>query len=192
MELEMQERRSSCVVLLLVLAALVPVTAVGAEPKDHPGFVAIEAMDLFSAQDTEVDINISGSLLSMVAAATRSENPDFAEAVERLVRIRVRVGSLSGERLERAHDRINGVIAGLERGGWERNLFVRDGASEVTMLLRPDGDEVHGMVLMAFDGSQLAMVNLVGTIDPELIGRILAELDGVPELDADDEPSEEE
>ncbi len=180
------------VVVPLMLVVLLPATAYGVEPQDHPGFVAIEQMDVFSPEDTEVDINISGALLSMVAAATRAENPDFAEAVGRLVRIRVRVGSLTGERLEQARERVDGVLVGLERGGWQRNLFVRDGASEVTMLLRPDGDEVHGMILMAFDGSKVAMVNLVGTIDPELIGRILAELDGVPQLEANGETGEEE
>ena len=169
-------------IAMLLAALLLPAAAFAQSPQDHPGFVAIEDMDIFGADDTEVDINISGALLSMVAAATRAENPEFAEAVGRLVRIRVRVGALTGDRLEQGRARVEGILAELERDGWERNLFVRDGSSEATMLLRSAGDEVHGIVLMGFDGTKLAMVNLVGTIDPELIGKILAELDAVPDL----------
>src|SRR5579863_7034879 len=79
-----------------VLAALAaPLCAAPQAPiESAPGYIPIETLGLFAHQQVSVEVNLSGPLLELVAAATKSEDPDFSKIMIALRAIQVRVVDL--------------------------------------------------------------------------------------------------
>jgi hypothetical protein len=84
---------------LVFAAVLLLLTAAAGRAQklaDQPGYVAIESLGLFPTDDLEVEINIDGPLLNMVAAATKKDDPGFSSVMAGLKSIQVQVYPLKG------------------------------------------------------------------------------------------------
>src|SRR5205823_13773578 len=66
------------------------------KPESQPGYVPIEELGLFPRDKLEVEINIEGPLLRMIAAGTKEEDPGFAAVMAGLKSIRVQVFPVKG------------------------------------------------------------------------------------------------
>ncbi len=166
-------------VLLLMLYA--PPGAAEQQLKDHPGFFAIDDMKVFASEDITVDINLFGAMLRMIAAVDK-DNSDFGELVSGLKRIRVRIGSLHSGNEAKVRAGIAKAITELAAQGWEMIVRTREDGEEVSLFVRESDDEIEGLTLFLINGDQAVLINIVGAIDPELIG----ELPMLEDLDLDD------
>ena len=62
--------------------------------------------------------------------------------------------------------------------GWERVLLVRQAQEQAHMLVRFDDDRICGMTVLVSDGDEEAVViNLMGDIEPQQFGGVMAALD---------------
>jgi hypothetical protein len=76
-------------------------------------------------------------------------------------------------------------------------MLVRDRDEQAHMLVRLDGDRICGMTVLVSDGDQEAVViNLMGDIQPQQFGGVMAALEvdaaGVADVEPRDQPDPEQ
>ena len=163
------------VVMLLVWSSANEATA---QSSSRPsGFVNLEELgdlDAFFDEAPVVEVNVEGGLMKLVAAASRSEDPELADLLLRLSGVYVRGYVLEPNSLNDFDKRASRMGERLIDDGWVVVVRFREVDEGVHMYVRMSGDNVDGMVVMSVEpGQQQAMfVNIVGDIDPEQIGRI--------------------
>ncbi|NNE34815.1 MAG: DUF4252 domain-containing protein [Rhodothermales bacterium] len=142
--------------------------------QDDPGYVDVDRMNSWFDEEATVEVNVKGALLNMIAEASRYEDPDLARMLHRLKAIQVRAYELSSSDFGRASGRLKDFGRSLEQDGWETVVRARQDDEHVEMYLRSRGDRITGMVVLGVDRSdaEAVMVNIVGEIDPDEIGRI--------------------
>lgn len=161
----------------LLSAAVLATPARAQERADltrDPGYVDLALVESWFDEEAKIEINIKGTLLELVAEASRYEDPDLATLLTKLQAIQVRGFDVTPGQYATVSDRIRGLARRLEEGGWETVVRVRDEEEHVHMFTRIRDGAVAGMMVMVFDASdaESIFVNVVGEISPEEIGRI--------------------
>lgn len=180
----------SCLLMALPVFALTVTPAYSqSSAGNDPGYVDLYQrgrLDEIFEGDARIEVNIEGSLMRMVAAASRIEDPELADLLLKLKGVYVRGYSLMDQNIERIQKRANLIGDELQKEGWSFIVRIRRPDEHVQMLVRFVEDQIVGMVVISIeDASDEAMfVNIVGEIDPEQIGRIGRKfhLGGVKEL----------
>lgn len=153
----------------------------------HPGYYPIEEMDLLASDEVEVNIDLEGALLQAAAGAMQQEgeDSDIAQLVTGLERVRLLVGSPKSADPDRIAKSFQTAVTGMEASGWKRILSVLDEGEQVFLFSREDGGRIVGLTLLVSDGGEeLVLVNVVGAIDPVLLGRVIAKADQLPQLES--------
>ena len=131
-------------------------------------------MNAWFSAEPNVEVNVKGALLNMIAEASRYEDPDLSKMLHRLKAIQVRAYELDDADFGGASIRLKDFGKSLVRDGWETIVRARQDGEHVEMYLRTNGDRISGMIVLALDQSdrEAVLVNIVGEIDPSEIGRI--------------------
>jgi hypothetical protein len=163
-------------VLSLILAALLFLAATtgGAQKlADQPGYLPLEQLNLFPSDELEVEINLDGPLLNMVAAATKKEDPEFSSVMAGLKSIKVQVFPLKGVDSAGIKPRIGRAVHWLEEKGWKSTIRVKDKGDETYIYLLESGGKIAGLTLLSMSpGDEAVVINIVGRIDPAQLGRL--------------------
>lgn len=171
-------RRLGTLTLVAALALSAPAAAVARDADDIGWVSADPIVSLVPDERVKVEINVGPALLSLIASGA-GEDPALKETIEGIRGIRTLILDLSAEGDEnRAERTVNDMVRGLERDGWERTARVRDGASNINVLIRVDGDGLaRGLVVLILEGDtdELVFVNLHGVLD---LAR-LSEIEGI-------------
>lgn len=188
-------RRSIGPLLLTLSVLLAPAAAVAAEPaaaappkpaplklSDQPGYLPLADLGLFSSDEISMEINLEGPLLRMVAGATRKEDPGFASVISSLQGIQVRVFPVAAAAQDSFKGKIGRAARWLEDRGWHSTMRVRERDNEVYIYLKESGGKIQGLTLLAVDPSEAVVINIVGRIDPDEIGRLGQRLN-MPQLE---------
>lgn len=173
------------IIVSLVLMLSLSGSAGWAQQKlsDQPGYVSVEQLDLFPKEDLSVEINLEGALLRMVAAATRGEDPGFAQMISNLKGIQVQVFPLTGVEDKAVRTKIGRAVRLLEDRGWKATVRVREKDEESYIYLKESGDQILGLTVLAFTaGEEAALINIVGKLDPAQLERLGRSLD-IPQLE---------
>ena len=158
--------------IALVLFVL-PALGWGQNPADQPGYVPIEKLELFPRDKLSVEINIEGALLSLIAAASQGEDPDFASLIGGLKSIKVQAVPLKDVDAATVRSKIGQAVRWLEDRGWKSTLRAREEGEETYIYLKETDGKISGLTLLALDPADEAVViNIVGRIDPAQIGRL--------------------
>ena len=172
--------RTVLTALGLLLAVATPMRA---QLEEHPGYFPSERFGLLSSESLSLEINLSGALLGLVAAALDDEDPDFSELVGGLEGIRVRVADAEDLDLEALRSEFGRATSWLQENGWDALLRVREDDEEFYVYTRLDEGEMVGVALLGFEpGDEVIMVNIVGRLDLALLAVLADSLD-IPQLD---------
>lgn len=148
------------------------------------GFYPIEEMGIFAEGDIEVDIDLQSVMLQVAAAALQEENADLAKMVAGLDRVRFQVGSPSGADFSAIEGAFANAIADLKASGWNTILVVQEDEERVHLFGLESGGVISGLTILVSDGAEEVVVaNLVGAIDPVALGKLIANLDEMPDFD---------
>lgn len=139
---------------------------------DQPGYLPLAELGLFSPNDATVEINLEGALLRMVAGATREEDPGFSSVIANLHAIQVRVFPVAAAAQESFKGKVDRAARWLEGHGWLSTLRVKDNGEEAYIYLKESNGKIDGLTLLAVDASEATVINIVGRIDPDQIGRL--------------------
>ena len=171
---------------LTVLVAL-PVMAQEDALKDFPGYVDFgELSSVFG--DPTVQISVGESLLGLVSSLSASEDPEAAELFRRLNGVRVNVFETESM-VDGAFDLVKAVSASLSSLGWESVVTVNSDDEQVRIFMMINNGQVEGITVMAVEETEAVFVNVIGSINPEELGKVMEnfdiELDGNAENDAE-------
>lgn len=173
--------------LMIVVAATVLMTAGAAaqSASEHPGYFPIESMGLVDAGALDVNIDLEGPMLQVAAGAMQEEgeSAELTGLVSQLERVRVQVGPLRAADASAAAASIAAAASRMESEGWKRILSVVESDEQVYLFARQSGELISGLTVIVNDGGdEVVLVNVAGAIDPVLLGRLLANLDDLPDF----------
>lgn len=164
---------------VLVGVMLVALAGFGwAQEFAQSGYYPIEEMGIFAEGDLEVDVDLSGAMLRVAAVAMEEQEESLAELVANLERVRVQVGTPSGVDAATVTQKMADVRASLVGAGWNKILSVEDGTEQVYLYALESAGNIAGLTVFVNEsGEEVVVVNIVGDINPETLGRLLANLD---------------
>jgi len=168
---------------VIVMCLLIAPGAAAQAVEDMPGYYPLEELDVFGAGKVEVDIDLGPPMMQIIAAAAEEKEPEFAELASQVSRIRVRVGSVGEADAATVSEQIDKAIRELESGGWKPMIRVNEEDVIVRVYSMGSEDTIEGLTLLVnSDGEEMVLANIVGTMDPRLVGKVLAELEDFPDL----------
>jgi hypothetical protein len=172
-------RRAQAVTVVAITMCLCSVAAEGADR----GYYPIEEMGVFEPGELEVDIDLQGAMLQVAAGAMQNEDAegfdaDMAQLVQSLHRLRVQVGEPESADPSAVGERILGAVDNLTATGWHQILKVEEDDELVVFFALESGGRINGLTGMVSDGGEeVVLINLVGDVDPVLLGRCLSKMD---------------
>ena len=176
-------------VLLVLLSALLLGGCGLTAPRGNAGFADLDSLGM---NDTDRVLALSiGPALLRFAARHVEDDPETRALLRSLDGVRIRIYEIDGDPA-RVATRMDDMSRKLADTGWERVLLVREAQEQAHMLVRLDGDRICGMTVLVSDGDEEAVViNLMGDIQPQQFGGVMAALDVDAAGVADVEPREQ-
>lgn len=152
------------------------------------GFVCLVATAMANAQGTfnfddlagldgepVMTIDINPVMLAFVRTMLHQADPATADVLNGLRSLSLRVYRNGGSR--RSYDSfIEDATEELEDSGWQRMMFVDDEESKVRIHMRMTAEEVSGMTLMVYDGTEAFFLSVDGSVSAADIGKVMAAL----------------
>jgi hypothetical protein len=159
-----------------ILAAFISVAAVAQEDelKALPGYVDFGQLDSVYGEP-KVRINIGSFLLGFVAAAAK-EDPEAAALMRGLEGVRINIYSTAGE-VAPAMEHLVQVKSMLQTQNWEPIVQVNEQGEQVQIFMKADGEGMQGLTVMAVNGEEAVFLNILGSIDPDQLGKVMEQFD---------------
>jgi Domain of unknown function (DUF4252) len=168
---------------LLVLAALLCLALPGVA---QAGKLELRNLEKLADKAAEVnDITLDGSLLQLaVAVMKNSHDPDAAQMTEMIKDLKgIYVKSFEFDSPGQYSQKdVQAVRSQLTGPGWQRivtSYSKRDGERDEVYLLK-DSEKINGIVVLVAEARELTVVNIVGSIDPEKLGKLAGHF-GIPD-----------
>jgi len=163
--------------LLMSLAAMLalPVMAQEDALKTFPGYVDFGELNAIFGEPT-VQIAVGESLLGLVGALSASQDPEAAELFKRLNGVRVSVFETS-QMADGAVDYVKDVSSQLSNLGWESVVTVNSADEQVRIFMKINNDRVEGITVMAVEEDEAVFVNVIGSINPAELGKVMENFD---------------
>jgi len=177
-------------VLTFILAALIAFPAWAQEDamKGLPGYVDFGALSSLYGEPS-VEIAVGQSLLNMVSMFAGKEDPDTAELFRRLQGVRIQVFE-TAKLSEGALDHVKTVAEQLSGSGWEPVVKVSTKDEQVRIFMKINGEMVEGITVMAVDEEEAAFINVIGSLNPAELEKVMDNLDiDIHDYDDADEAS---
>ncbi len=164
-------------ILTLCATLLISLPAVAQEDtlKDFPGYVDFGELGSIFGEPT-VQISVGESLLGLVGSLSASEDPEAAELFNRLNGVRVNVFETTSMAAG-AVDFVKDTSARLDELGWEPVVTVNSQDEQVRIFMMISNDRVEGITVMAVEETEAVFVNVIGSISPEELGKVMNNFD---------------
>jgi len=168
--------RTSLVAATLSLAFVISSHAAETEA----GFVDIGQF-IPSAGGQFVEVNLSQGMLKFAAKIAAHQEPEAAELINNLKRIRVNVIGMDDSNRADTVAKIESIRRKLESQGWTQLVTVRDRneGDNVDVHVKQRGDDnIDGLVVTVIDKKgEAVFVNIVGNISADQLGVIADKFD---------------
>ena len=153
--------------------------------KKYPGYVDLSDIDEFKESEETVEVFITKPLLSLVAAATSSEeDPSFSNLLKNLALIRVEKFTVKESEKDQVKKIIQKLSIKLTKEKWSRIVRVKEKNERVEIFIKPDGKKIAGLLIMALEPDKEAVfVNIVGNIDMDQLGKLSRKFN-IPMMDS--------
>ena len=168
--------RSSLAAATLSLA----LTTISFAAETEPGFVDIGQL-MPSAKGEFVEVNLTSGMLKFAAKLATRHDPEAAELIANLKRIRVNVIGMDDSNRAATTAKIESVRRTLEAQGWTQMVTVRekDEGDNVDVHVKQRGDDaIDGLVVTVIDRKgEAVFVNIVGNINADQLSKIADKFD---------------
>lgn len=163
---------------LTIAATVGPAKAQWEALEGLPGYFPLDELPILAPDDVSIEVNLTTPMLELVAAFAGEEEPELAELVKGLQAVRVRSGEPGEGDLDAVRSRLGEAGRWLDERGWTPMVRVREEGEEVLIYSRlDDAGGVEGITVLAMEEGEVTVVNLIGSLDPARLGRILSGLD---------------
>ena len=139
-----------------------------------------------------VEVNIEGKMLDLARRVMlKSKDADaqkVSEAIKDLKGIYVRVYNFENENEYNVAD-IEEIRAQLNAPGWEKlaNVRSKKNNQKVDVYTMFSGDVMNGLAVVVSDSKSIALVNVIGAIDIDLLMELSGKMN-IPKIDIENEP----
>lgn len=182
-----------CSIKLILPAFLLLLAAMTANAQDaRISFDRLNGLES-RAQDV-VEVNIDGKLLDLAKRVLVKVNDQDAkkvgQAISDLKGIYVRVYNFAGENEYNLAD-VEEIRRQLSAPGWERlaNVRSKKNNQKVDVFTMFTGDLMSGVAVVVSDTKSIALINVVGPIDIDLLVELSGKLN-IPKIDVERENQE--
>ena len=172
--------------LLKIMLLLFGLTAMTANAQDaHLRFDRLSGLEN-KAQDV-VEVNIDGKLLELAKRVmVKVNDPNskkVAQAISGLKGIYVRVYNFEKENEYNITD-IDEIRLQLNQPGWEKlaNVRSKKNNQKVDVYTMFTGDQMSGVAVVVSDSKSIALVNVIGPIDIDLLAEMSGKLN-IPKIE---------
>ena len=169
--------------LFVFLLSLFPVR-LGAQSiqGDPPGFVDFTDFEDRFGTEASLEVDIRGQMLQLVAEASKEEDPELAELLGRLDAIQVRGFPMLRSQFRRMESHSRNIAEKLEDGGWNTVVKLRDYGQYVDVYAKENDRYIEGLMMMVVDTElgETVLINIVGSMQAEELGRIGSRFDIAP------------
>ena len=169
------------ILLLFVLTAAVTANAQDA----HLRFENLNGLEN-KAQDV-VEVNIDGKLLDLakrvMVKVNDADSKKIGQAISGLKGIYVRVYNFANENEYNASD-VEQIRSQLQSPGWEKlaNVRSKKNNQKVDVFTMFTGDTMSGVAVLVSDSKSIAVVNVIGPIDIDLLAEMSGKLN-IPKIE---------
>ena len=168
-------------VIFIFIGVMTDGEAFAEAQKEKEKIKGLIPFDFRNTLEAKVEVNLSGKLISLVAKAAKP-NPEVTELLEMLKGVYVRVyenDTTTFNELTRHYENK------LEKEKWEVIAKVKEEGETVQVRILLGEDTILGLFVMVAGETEVTLVNIVGEINPERIGELLANLDnlGLPHIE---------
>ncbi len=163
--------------LALLCGSSAAAAAQAPDASQNPGYVDFGGLGLFTAEDLDVQVAVKAPMLQLVAAATRSADPDLATMVSRLQQIEVRVYKIGRSPRVTIRKKAREMAQQLQDQGWEAAMTIETREQQVYMHLKIESGKTQGLTAMMVGESEAVFLNIVGEVDPAQVGRLARKFD---------------
>ena len=173
-------------ILIIIVISILSLSVLAQENYEkYPGYVDLSDINEFKDSEKSVEVFITKPLLSLVAAATSSEDdPSFSNLLKNLALIRVETFNVEARKAEKVKKIIQKVSEKLTKEKWSRIVRVKEKNERVEIFIKPDGKKIAGLLIMALEPDKEAVfVNIVGNIDMEQLGKLSSKFN-IPMMDS--------
>ena len=174
--------------LILVLASVV----LWAEPQD---IIFPASLDkLADKADEVVNVTLDGSMLSFASAFMSDSDPEekaAKEVVKGLGGIYIRAYTFSEEG-QYSMDDIKEIQSQMTMPTWVPIITVQSKKNKENAMVyfKKSGDKIAGVTIIAAEPTELAIVHIVGPINPNDVAKLSGQF-GIPDIDLSPTNSEE-
>ncbi len=168
----MRKERTSRIIIFILFLLLIPLLSLAQEKEKIEGLIEIDYPELGSPK---VEINLSGSLLSIGIEAVPKDKPELKKFLADLKAIKVRIYDkerLAGKNIDEITKFYDDILA---KNKWESIARINDNNTKVNVSLlkkKDKEDAVSGIFVFVEEHNEIIIVNLAGNIDivklPEL------------------------
>lgn len=157
---------------LLIIAPLAGISWADEELENHPGYVDLQALDIFGDEvEPTVEVLLDGPLLKLLAGASSEDDAEEAGMLASLKLIRVNAFPIA----EGAGDvaaKFEALSKQLVDEGWSRIVHVKEDDKTVNVFIRANDDVLQGLVVLAAESDKAVFVNIVGDVNPLVLGKL--------------------
>ena len=123
--------------------------------------------------DTDVSMPLSiGPTLLRFAASQVEDDPGVRKLLRELDGVRIRVYEINGD-VDRVAARLDAMHAKLGERDWVPAVEIREPGERVFVLIKEDRGGIAGLTLLSSDGTEVVIVNLMGDLQPDMLGDTL-------------------
>ena len=180
--------------LKIILILFASTAAITANAQDaHLRFENLNRLET-KAQDV-VEVNIDGKLLDLAKRVmVKVDDPNskkIAQAISGLKGIYVRVYNFAGENEYNAAD-VDEIRSQLQSPAWEKlaNVRSKKNNQKVDVFTMFAGNEMSGVAVVVSDSKSIAVVNVIGPIDIDLLAEMSGKLN-IPKIDIERDGKQE-
>lgn len=151
--------------------------------QDRTGRLQFDWDKLAAKASEKVDLNLEGPMLSM-ASKLLGNTGDEAKAkqiIQGLSAVYVKNFEFEKEG-EYSEADLKVLRSQLRSPEWSNIIDVREKSESVTVYMKGDGAKAQGIVVIAAEPKELTVVQIVGSIDPSMLGALGGQF-GIPKLD---------
>ena len=159
--------------VVLLSGLLIIIRNVVAEAQEETNIRGHIAFDFPKALDANIEINLSGKLIRLVAKAAKSDR-EAAKLLEMLEGVYVRGYHSSDTDLGEVSRYYENK---LKKEGWDVIAKIKENDEIVEVHTLFDQDIINGLFIMVAGTERAIFVNIFGRINPEQIGKLLDSLD---------------
>ncbi len=167
----------------LAAAACAVAVSSFAAASDEAGYVDIGQL-VPSTKGQFVEVNLSPALMKFAARIAKAHEPEAADIVGDIKRVRVNVVTLDDNNRDATIEKFESVRAKLEQQGWTKMVTVKEQGQgdDVAIFAKMREDEsIDGLVVTVFNRKgEAVFVHVVGNINPDKIAALAEKYDIEP------------